>query len=84
MRIRSHLDPTLFVIFLHIDTRSYDAEFRALARSLRAARGTDLSPLFDVLRERERRIMAHERFHFWQGLRLPFLHVMPFGRSALR
>lgn len=75
MRIRSHLDPTLFVIFLHVDTRGYDDDFRALARSLQATRGTDIGPLFDALKERERRILAHERYHFWQGLRLPFLHV---------
>jgi hypothetical protein len=55
--------------------RRYDEEFRALARSLRAARGTGLSPLFDALSERERRIFAHERYHFWQGLRLPFVHL---------
>jgi hypothetical protein len=75
MRIRSHLDPTLFVIFLHIDARKYDEEFIALGRSLKRAKGTDIDSLMEALRGRERRTMAHERYHFWQGLRLPFLHL---------
>jgi hypothetical protein len=75
VRIRSHLDPTLFVVFLHIDARSYDEEFRALARSLETGPGTNISPLFNGLKDREHRIVAHERYHFWQGLRLPFLHI---------
>ncbi|UEM08422.1 hypothetical protein J4G43_026890 [Bradyrhizobium barranii subsp. barranii] len=75
MRIRSHLDPTLFVVFWHIDAREYDEEFRRLVRSQTRGKGTDVGRIFDALRERESRIWAHERYHFWQGLRLPFLHL---------
>ena len=75
MRIRSHLDPTFFVIFLHVDAREYDEEFRTLARSLKARRGTDVAPVFAALSDRQRRTLAHERYHFWQGLRLPFVHL---------
>src|ERR1700756_3052774 len=82
MHIRSHLDPTLFVIFLHINAKEYDEEFRALARSLNPGRGTNLQPLLDALKEREQRTLAHERYHFWQGLRLPFLHL--YATTTLR
>ena len=75
MRIRSHLDPTLFVIFWHVDAREYDEDFRRLVRSMSRGKGTDVHPIFDALRERESRIFAHEQYHFWQGLRLPFLHL---------
>jgi hypothetical protein len=75
MRVRSHLDPTLFVIYQHVDSDGYEPEFEALARSLPMSRGTDIGPLLRALRERERRTLAHERYHFWQGLRLPFLHM---------
>lgn len=75
MRIRSHLDPTLFVTFLHVDASQYDEDFRRLARSFKRAKGTNLKPLYDALRERETRIFDHERYHFCQGLRLPFLHI---------
>ena len=75
MPIRSHVDPTLFVIFLHIDEQEYGEEFRALVRSLRPTKGTNVQSLFAALNDRQRRTMAHERYHFWQGLRLPFLHT---------
>lgn len=84
MRIRSHIDPVTFVIFLHVDASAYDDAFRDCANSLKPARGTDVRPLFEMLKDRERRVIAHERYHFWQGLRLPFLHVyaMTTFRSA--
>jgi hypothetical protein len=75
MRIRSHLDPTLFIIFQHVDAREYDATFKDLVRSLRPIPGSNLQPLLEALRDREYRVLAHERYHFWQGLRLPFLHL---------
>ena len=75
MRIRSHLDPTMYVIFLHVDGKEYDEDFTKLVRSLKSTRGIDVRPVLDALRDRERRVLAHERYHFWQGLRLPFLHT---------
>jgi hypothetical protein len=78
MRIRSHLDPTLFVIFLHIDASKYDDEFRALVRTLRAAKGVDISAVFEAFSDREHRTKRHELYHYWQGLRLPFLHMYAF------
>jgi hypothetical protein len=44
MSIRSHLDPTLFVIFLHINAKDYDKEFQDLVRSTGWGPGTDVSP----------------------------------------
>lgn len=75
MRIRSHLDPTLFVVFLHVNAKQYDKEFQDLVRSIGWGPGTNLDPVLAALKVRERRILAHERFHFWQGLRLPFLNL---------
>ncbi len=74
MRLRSHLDPTIFVIFLHINSERYDEEFRNLVGSLRAKKGTDLTAVFQAISDRQYQTIAHERYHFWQGLRLPFLH----------
>jgi len=75
MAIRSHLDPTFFIIFLHVNSTEYDQEFRDLVHRLKPAKGTDLQTLFHALRDRQRRTLAHERYHYWQGLRLPFLHL---------
>jgi hypothetical protein len=78
MRIRSHLDPTLFIIFLHIDASKYDEDFRALVRSLKAEKGVDISAVFEAFSNREHRTKRHELYHYWQGLRLPFLHMYAF------
>lgn len=75
MRFRSHLDPTTFVTFIHVDGTAYGSEFEKHARSLQQKRGEDGSELFAMLRDKERRVMAHERYHVWQGLRLPFLYI---------
>lgn len=107
MRIRSHLDPTTFITFDHIDARAYDKEFAELAKSTRKrwaehrslilererpwarVRGIirragrllgllgprTIDPIISALRDKDVLTSAHEQYHFWQGLRLPFLHL---------
>lgn len=75
MRIRSHLDPIMFIVFLHVDARRYDVAFKKMVQATGWEKGTSLDAVLAALKDRERRVFAHERYHFWQGLRLPFLNL---------
>ena len=73
--MRSYIDTTLFAIYYHFDLRQYGDELLALARSITQKVGTDTRPLLKALTDGGHlRKFAHEQYHFWQGLRLPFLH----------
>lgn len=62
-------------MFLNIDAQSYDDDFQSLVAKLPSSSGTDTNPIFQALKTRHRRTIAHENYHFWQGVRLPFLHL---------
>lgn len=81
--MRSHVDPCSFVVYLHIDgTKLNDP---ALAHDLRTwpfKQGESPQELLSRLPERSHQIRFHEDYHYWQGLRLPF--VYRYATLALR
>ena len=73
--MRSYIDTTLFSIYYYFDLRQYGDELLGLARSSTQKVGTDIRPLLKALVDGGHlRKFSHEQYHFWQGLRLPFLH----------
>ena len=73
--LRSYVDPTLFAIYYHFDISQYGQHVRDLALSLKQQSGADARPLLSALLGGGHvRTFAHEHYHYWQGLRLPFLH----------
>ena len=73
--MRSYIDTTLFAIYYHFDLRQSGDDLLGLARSIRQRVGTDTRPLLKALTNRGHwRKFAHEQYHFWQGIRLPFLY----------
>ena len=73
--MRSYVDPTLFAIYYQFDLSQYGQEVRDLALSLKQESGADARPLLSALLHGGHvRTFAHEHYHYWQGLRLPFLH----------
>lgn len=70
MPLRSHLDPVLLLPVLHVRD---DAAFRALPPEVREE--TDAARRFAEWRRTStgRGVIFHETYHFWQGLRLPFM-----------
>lgn len=74
MHIRSHVDPVLFVTFLHVNSDKYDDDFRALVDSYLPHDINRAEKIMDAIVVKQKKTMEHERYHFWQGLRLPFLN----------
>ena len=72
--MRSYVDPTLYAIYYQFDLSQYGQEVRDLALSLKQKSGTDARPLLAALAQGRVRTFAHEHYHYWQGLRLPFIH----------
>jgi hypothetical protein len=73
MPIRSHVDPCLFVVFMHIHGAAATRSIESVVGALNARHGDSFSPILAELHPRTRQLMFHETYHFWQGLRLPFL-----------
>ena len=71
-RVRSHVDPILFVRYMHIGAEDVDRDVPELlaqapdqARYLRAWRQQYEHSIHSIF---------HEGYHFWQGIRLPYLY----------
>ena len=73
MSFRSHLDPTMFVIFLHINADTEGANFQ---KHLEDESFENINNILASLSPKLQQTHTHERYHFWQGLRLPFLHLL--------
>jgi hypothetical protein len=71
--MRSHVDPCTFVVFHHIEGKVLDADFVSDLRSHAFKQGESPQLLLSRLPIRAHQIRFHEDYHFWQGLRLPFL-----------
>ncbi len=72
MPIRSHVDMCLFIRFIHVLRENVPSEVIDLL-----ARSPDRESMFKAWREQffaTPQVMFHETYHFWQGLRLPFLY----------
>lgn len=64
----------MFVVFIHVKGDLLDNELKLVIESLKARHGAPFSPILDKLQVRSHQLIFHETYHFWQGLRLPFLH----------
>jgi hypothetical protein len=72
MSIRSHVDPSTFVRILYIDSTGLDAD---AVRVLEHESDPEAFwKLWSSERERRADSYFHETYHFWQGIRLPYLH----------
>ncbi len=73
MTIRSHVDPCLFVVFMHIKHDDISENLADIVTALQRRHGESFNPVLERLDPRSRQIFFHETYHYWQGLRLPFL-----------
>ncbi|MGI8739107.1 MAG: hypothetical protein ACR2KU_05535 [Gammaproteobacteria bacterium] len=71
MLIRSHTDLCFFVVFAHILRNQIDDELLKAIMAIPTRDGGAF--VADRLSARSRQIIFHENYHYWQGLRLPFL-----------
>ena len=72
MPIRSHVDMCLFVRFIHVIRENVSSEVIDLL-----VHSQDRESMFEAWRKQfiaTPQVMFHEAYHFWQGLRLPFLY----------
>lgn len=76
--MRSYIDPTLFIVYYYFDVRDYGPEVLSQVKSYTQRKGVDIQPLLNVLKRRNLKTFSHEQYHFWQGLRLPFLYRYAF------
>lgn len=72
--MRSHVDPCTFVAHLHIAGGYVSDELAETLRSFKLEQGKSPEQVLRKLALRSQQIEFHETYHFWQGLRLPFLY----------
>jgi len=72
MRIRSHIDLCFFVVFAHIPREQIGNELLQVIMTTPMHDGS-LLDIGNRLPLRSHQVMFHENYHYWQGLRLPFL-----------
>lgn len=72
--MRSHIDPCTFVAHLHISGDHLDAEFANAILNFEPQQGEATDELLGRLTPRSRQVAFHETYHYWQGLRLPFVY----------
>ncbi len=92
MAMQSHVDPCLFIVYMHISGDLVDDDLAAALAGFEPKQGASPRALLDALPSRSRQIQFHEAYHFWQGLRLPFMYryamiafrqaVLAFGQAA--
>lgn len=80
--MRSHVDPCAFVVFLHIDGTKIDGDLAKDLRTRVFQEGESAHELLSRLPMRSHQVRFHEEYHYWQGLRLPF--VYRYATLALR
>jgi hypothetical protein len=72
MPVRSHVDPVMFVRFMHIRGRDVPEDLPELL-----AQAPDQARYLAVWRRQQEHAIGpifHECYHFWQGARLPYLY----------
>ena len=74
MHMRSHVDPCTFVAFIHVPGAQLDEDFASALRAFDPQQGDSPVELLSRLPDRSHQIRFHEDYHYWQGLRLPFLY----------
>ena len=74
MPMRSHVDPCTFVTFIHVPGTGLDEAFVDMLKVFRPEQGATPADLLAKLPKRSHQIRFHEDYHFWQGLRLPFVY----------
>lgn len=72
--MRSHVDPCMFVAFIHVPRLHLSPELLAVLHRFQPAQGAAPDAVLDLLPERSFQVRFHETYHVWQGLRLPFMH----------
>jgi hypothetical protein len=75
---RSHVEPSLGVVFLHVPQASVTQDLLRTVDQIASTDDENSTVLFDALPRRSQQVLFHEHYHFWQGLRLPFLHRYAF------
>ncbi len=86
MPMRSHVDPCTFVAFIHVPEELLDRALVDMLKGFIPEQGASLTHLLEKLPERSHQIQFHENYHFWQGLRLPFLYryaMLAFRQASL-
>ncbi len=73
MTVRSHVDPFLFVVFMNVKRTHMDEEIEEILRTISLEEGDSLDDLLHRLNPRQDQVSFHETYHYWQGLRLPFV-----------
>jgi hypothetical protein len=76
--MRSHVDPCTFVVYIHVSGDDLTPDFLDELRKYEPAQGQSPRPLLDKLPPRSQQVQFHESYHYWQGLRLPFLYRYAF------
>lgn len=74
MPMKSHLDPCLFVVYMHVSGENLEDKLASIVSALQLRNGESFSPVLESLAPRTKQVLFHEEYHFWQGLRLPFLY----------
>ena len=73
MVMRSHVDPCTFVMYIHIAGDHLRTDLSEKLQSFQPEQDASLHSVLAHLTPRSRQVHFHEAYHFWQGLRLPFL-----------
>lgn len=79
MSIRSHVDPCLFIVVMHIKGEQLESNLVEYLNSTELSDGDQARTLLDLINSRSRQVLFHESYHYWQGLRLPFLYRNALG-----
>lgn len=74
MSYRSYVDPCLFIVFIHIHEEQVDEDLEEALKVFRPEHGAAIGPILAKLPDRNHQILFHETYHYWQGLRLPYLY----------
>ncbi len=73
MAMRCHVDPCTFVMYMHITRDELSEDFVRQLTATQWQQGDSARQLLAQLPPRKQQVHFHEAYHFWQGLRLPFL-----------
>lgn len=78
MPIRSHVDMCTFIVFLHVTQDNIDIALEEAVKAVELRHGAKVDDVLEKLQPRSKQIRFHENYHYWQGLRLPFLYRYAF------
>lgn len=72
--MRSHVDPCVFISYIQIGGEHFTSELRDELALFEFEQGKSPSTLLNKLSKRSKQTLFHETYHYWQGLRLPFIY----------